>query len=382
MFSSRLHWDLKPNPISKLLANKRHAGIPILDLTESNPTTSGLKYPVEEMVAAFADSHLARYEPNPAGMWSARDAVCSHLGGLYLDRLFLTASTSEAYTYLFKLLTDPGDEVLVPRPSYPLFEFLAGMELLRVKQYPLRYEGRWEIDFAALEELVTARTRAVVLVNPNNPTGSFLHRNELGLLVDFCQRHELAIISDEVFSEYVLSLPGDEIRSLQDVDAVLTFSMSGLSKLAGMPQMKLGWIAVNGPAKLRDEALANLELIADTYLSVGTPVQVAAARLLEIGRRIRAEISSRTARNLSELSKRVQTSACNLLKVEGGWYAPLRVPQVKTEEERVLELLDRDNVLVQPGYFYDFESEAYLIVSLLAPEAVFDAGVEKILASL
>jgi aspartate/methionine/tyrosine aminotransferase len=367
MFSSRLHWDLRPNPISEVLAQKRAAGDCILDLTESNPTQAGIEYPVGEIVEAFATPRMLRYEPNPMGMQAVREALCDDP-----DRVLLTASTSEAYAYLFKLLSDPGDEVLVPRPSYPLFEFLAGMELVCVVQYPLVYHGVWEIDFEALRTLVTPRTRAIVLVNPNNPTGSYLHNYELPRLVEICREHGLAIISDEVFSEYSLTEPQGRVTSLREVSDVLTFCLSGLSKIAGLPQMKLGWMIVNGPPDLRAAALTRLELIADTYLSVGTPVQAAALKLLEIGQRIKASITLRTRRNLAELQSRT-----SVLHVEGGWYATLHVARVRSEEEWVLGLLQK-GVLVQPGFFYDFPTEAFLIVSLLPPPDVFDEAVGRI----
>lgn len=383
MFSSRLHWDLQPNSLSKALAAKRAAGAALFDLTESNPTSAQLDYPVDAIVAAFADPALLRYDPNPAGMQSAREAVSEYYDGLVAPgNILLTTSTSEAYGLLFKLLTDPGDEVLVPRPSYPLFEFLAGMELVRVVPYPLDYQGTWRIDFDALTEAASERTRAVVVVNPNNPTGSFLQTGELDQLEAFCADRDLAIISDEVFADYGFELAAaNRITSLTGVPGALTFCLSGLSKIAGMPQMKLGWIATAGPAHLRNEAMAHLELIADTYLSVGTPVQIAARKLLEIGAGIRSQIRTRTVRNLAALQTAITPdSPFRVLNVEGGWYATLQVPRLRTEEEWVLGLLEKRNVLVQPGFFYDFETEGLLVLSLLTPPAVFDEGVARILA--
>lgn len=371
MFSKRLHWDLQPNPISKLLAAKRAAGVSILDLTESNPTNAQLDYPVEELVAAFANPEMLRYQPDPAGLLSAREAVSDYYRRqVPPERIFLTASTSEAYSFLFKLLTDPGDQVLVPRPSYPLFDFLAGMELVEVVHYPLFYDGVWGIDFEALQQLASSRTRAIVLVNPNNPTGSFLHTHELEPLVEFCRQRQIAIISDEVFSEYGFGEKATRVESLRCVADVLTFCLSGLSKVAALPQVKLGWILVNGPTDLVAAAIARLELIADTYLSVGTPVQAAAPHLLKLAPQIGDQIRGRTARNLKALPQ--------ALHVEGGWYATLRVPRVRSEEEWTLDLLEHDNVLVQPGFFYDFPSEAFLILSLLTPPDIFDRGIARI----
>lgn len=376
MYSSRLHWDLQPTPIARLLAAKRAAGTPILDLTESNPTAAGLEYPVEEIVAAFADPDILRYEPNPAGLQSAREAVAAYYGGADPARILLTTSTSEAYGYLFKLLTDPGDEILVPRPSYPLFEFLAGMELVKTKPYPLVYHGRWEIDFDALRDAASARTRAIVLVNPNNPTGSFLHADEWAPLASFCRDRGLAIISDEVFSDYGFGVDPNRVDLLRNTRGVLTFCLSGLSKIAGLPQMKLGWILLNDP-----EPMSRLELIADTYLSVGTPVQRAAPHLLRIGRLIRDQIVRRTTRNLAAIRRSIgPESPFRLLNMEGGWYVILQVPRIRTEGQWVLELLEHHNVLVQPGFFYDFEAEAFLVVSLLTPPGAFDEGIAKLLA--
>lgn len=377
MFSRRLQWDMQLNPIAKLLAEKRMAGVTIFDLTESNPTDAQLTFPAEDIVLAFADPRILKYDPNPAGMLSAREAVCAYHGDrVSPDRVLLTASTSEAYAFLFKLLTDPGDEVLVPQPSYPLFEFLAGMEFVRVVPYPLAYHGTWEIDFGALSHLANPRTRALVLVNPNNPTGSFLHAFELEPLVRFCRDHRLALISDEVFADYGFGADTGRVTSLSGVSDVLTFCLSGLSKVAALPQVKLGWILVNGPEQIRTAAMARLELIADTYLSVGTPVQIAAPVLLQSASKVRNEITKRTARNLAALRSSLEAdSPVRLLNVEGGWYATLEVPKIRAEEEWVLELIEQRHVLVQPGYFYDFGSEAFLILSLLTPPEIFDAGV-------
>jgi len=311
MFSSRFHWDLAPNRLTRLLAEKRRAGATVLDLTESNPTHADLSYP-EEIVAALADPRALRYDPQPAGSLTAREAVCRYYAEaghtVAPDQVLLTTSTSEAYQYLFKLLGDPGDEVLVPRPSYPLFEFLATMESLRVVPYPLIYHGGWSIDCDALAAAVTARTRAIVLVNPNNPTGSFLKRDELRFLADLCQSHGLALISDEVFADYAFAEDAHRVRTLAaDADA-LAFSISGLSKIAGLPQMKLGWIVISGPAAVRADAVEakdKLEWIADTYLSVSTPVQQATPRLLELGKDVQMQIAARVRANLAWLESAI-----------------------------------------------------------------------------
>jgi len=382
MFSSRFHWDPAPNRLTRLLAEKRRAGADILDLTESNPTRAGLSYPVE-IVQALADPRALRYDPQPAGSLDAREAVCRYYADagytIAPDRVLLTASTSEAYQYLFKLLADPGDEVLVPRPSYPLFEFLANMESLRVVSYPLVYHGAWSIDCDALAAAVTDRTRAIVLVNPNNPTGSFLKRDEL----QFLQSRGLPLISDEVFADYAFGEDTQRVRTLAGAAEALAFSMSGLSKIAGLPQMKLGWIVISGPAAAAAEAKDKLEWIADTYLPVSTPVQQAAPRLLELGKGIQSQIAARVRANLAWLQSAIAAgSPCRTLAVEGGWYATLQVPRIRREEEWVLELLAEDNVMVQPGFFFDFESEAFLVLSLLTPPETFREGCRRLLARM
>ncbi len=387
VFSSRLDWDLRPNPLSALIAQKRRAGAMVLDLTESNPTQADLDYPGEEILATLADPRAMLYQPEPRGLSSARQAVSDYYVERAMDvppsRILLTTSTSEAYTYLFKLLADPGDEILTPRPSYPLFEFLAGLESLRVRQYPLRYDGaHWHIDFDDLEQWINPRTRALVVVNPNNPTGSFLKRDEWSRLEALAWRHGIAILSDEVFSDYAFASDPSRVDSLAaDASQALTFSMSGLSKIAGLPQMKLGWIVANGPGN--ETALERLELIADTYLSVATPVQLALPRLLGASRGVRRQIQDRTRANLASLRRSIgPDSPCRVLDVEGGWSVIIQVPRTRSEEEWALALLERQDVLVQPGFFFDFEEEAFLMMSLLTAPEVFEEGVRRFLAEV
>jgi alanine-synthesizing transaminase len=375
VFSRRLNWDLRPNPITVLLEQKRAAGASILDLTESNPTRAGFDYPAG-ILDALADPKALRYEPNARGIESAREAVSQH----YVERgrmvepsqILITASTSEAYAYLFKLLCDPGDEILAPRPSYPLFEFLADLESVRVRQYPLRYDGAWHIDFLALESAIGDRTRAIVVVDPNNPTGSFLKADEAERLQSLAASRNIAILGDEVFADYRFSGETPDRVTAK----ALTFSMSGLSKIAGLPQMKLGWIVAQGPG--HEGALDRLELIADTYLSVATPVQLALPELLAASKGVRAQIIERTRGNLARLKSLTSVSPAQVLHVEGGWSAILQIPRTRSEEQWTLSLLGDHGVLVQPGYFFDFESEAFLVVSLLAPTAAFDAGIRAI----
>jgi hypothetical protein len=359
VFSSRLDWGLETNKLSALLKTKHR----VLDLTESNPTTAGFEYPAEEILSALSDARSLRYEPDPRGLLSARQAVAEYYGDVPPSRILLTASTSEAYSYSFKLLCDPGDEILSPRPSYPLVEFLAGLESVKVVQYPLRYDGAWYIDFDSLARAITPRTKAIVVVNPNNPTGSFLKPEEWTRL----QQFGIPILSDEVFFDYAFSSV-----SRPSSPAVLTFSMSGLSKVAALPQMKLGWIVASGPG--HEAALDRLELIADTYLSVATPVQLALPRLLQASIAIREQIVSRTRSNLAFLR-----SVAHPLNVEGGWYAILQLPRTRTEEEWALTLLDRRDVLAQPGFYFDFESEPFLVLSLLTPPRIFAEALDRIL---
>ena len=386
-FSSRLHWDLRPNRLARALEAKRRTGGRVLDLTESNPTRAGLVYPSGEILGALGDERALVYEPMPAGLRAAREAVADYYtaraAAVEPFRIFLTSSTSESYGWLFKLLADPGDEVLVPRPSYPLFEFLAQMESVRVVQYPLIYHDGWSIDTEALTSAVTDRTRAIVLVNPNNPTGSFVKRCELEFLVALCADRDIALISDEVFADYSFGSDAERISTLTGVDGALTFCLSGLSKIAGLPQMKLGWIVIGGPSARCAEGTERLELIADTYLPVGTPVQHALRRLLRAAETVRQQISARVVGNLECLQATVgDHSPAQVLKVEGGWYATLRVPRTKSEEEWCLDLLEHQDVLVQPGFFYDFESEAFLVLSLLTESETFREGVRRLAGSL
>jgi hypothetical protein len=381
VFSSRLKFDLRPNPLSVLLAEKRRARVNVLDLTESNPTRAGFAYPEGKILDALADPAALRYDPAPCGLASAREAVSRYYAGRGIEvpasNIVLTASTSEAYAYLFKLLTNPDDEVLVPRPSYPLFDLLACLESTVLKQYPLRYDGMWHIDFNALEHAVTDRTRAVVVVNPNNPTGSFLKRQEAQWLDEFAAKRGIAILNDEVFADY--AFVEDDSRATVFPGAAQVFTMNGLSKIAGLPQMKLGWIVASGPA--HEAALEQLEWIADTFLSVSTPVQIALPKLLESAGAIRTQIRERTAANLASLRERAQSSPVSVLNTEGGWSAILQVPRTRSEEEWAMTLLGERDVLVQPGFFYDFESEAFLVVSLLTETAAFAEGVGRLLAT-
>ncbi len=354
----------------------------LIDLTETNPTRVDFTYP-PAIAAALADPAALVYRPDPSGLAEARRAVADHLGdGVSSERLVLTASTSEAYAMLFKLLCDPGDEVLVPRPSYPLFALLTGLESVQAIPYRLDVHGAWCLDRRSLESSLSTRTRAILVVSPNNPTGSLLHDDDREWLVTLAVQRHVAIIADEVFAPYPLR-PREPSRSLARESRTLTFTLGGLSKSAGLPQVKLGWIVLNGPAPRVTEARARLEIIADTYLSVSTPVQVAASRLIEAGRTVRAQILDRVRGNLAVLRTAIaREPALTLVEPEAGWSAVIRVPAIVAEDVLVLRLLREADVLVHPGYFFDFDEEAFLVVSLLPPQAAFAEGIARIVRTV
>ena len=382
MVSSRLPKSLELNAVARAIDAKRRAGVSILDLTETNPTAAGFTYP-KELLLPLANERGLDYEPQPLGLWAARAAVAADFRrrGIVIsaDRVALTSSTSEAYALLFKLLCDAGDAVLVPHPSYPLFEHLTQLESVTAIPYALEYHGSWRVDVDSIARAATDRARAIMIVSPNNPTGSFLHRDDLKSIARLARERGWAIIGDEVFADYPLDPAPDAAAVLPGAE-VLTFSLGGLSKSAGLPQLKLGWIGFGGPQAEVDRAIAAYEIIADTYLSVSTPVQAAAAELIEQGTAIRAQILSRVKRNLDALRKLAAVHpAIDVLRVEGGWCAVLKVPQLTSEEALVLDLLEKDDVLVHPGYFFDFPNEAFLVVSLLIDPDRFDRAVARVL---
>lgn len=385
MFSARTRWNFTRNALTQALDAHRAAGHALLDLTESNPTRVGLGLAPGDAFLPLAAPPVARYEPDPRGLGVAREAVCAYYRSRSIamtpERVILTASTSEAYGWLFKLLCDPGDDVLVAHPSYPLFDDLARLEHVTLRPFPLAYEGRWSLDIDALRARITPRTRAVLLVHPNNPTGSFLRADELAALVDVCRAHDLALVCDEVFGDYAYAPDARRVESLADVTDVLTFTLSGLSKVVAMPQMKLGWIAVSGPAPQRHEAVERLEFIADCYLSVGAPVQHAASSFLARREAIQGGVLQRVRGNREVLRAKLgANSRATLLHAEGGWYATLQVARTRSEEEWVIALLERDHVLVQPGFFFDFAREAFLVLSLLPEPEVFAEGIARFVA--
>lgn len=383
-FSARIQADLAINRLAQALERLRGAGEPFIDLTQSNPTRAGFDYPAD-LLSPLADVRALTYSPQPVGMREAREAVAGDYArrGISIEpeRIILTASTSEAYSLLFKVLCDPDDEVLVPRPSYPLFDHLTRLDAVRTRPYHLEYYGAWSIDLDSIERACSPRTRALLLVTPNNPTGSFVTANELDRIAALCASRGIALIADEVFADYEFD-SGAYGRSGRVLDRpeLLAFSLGGLSKTVGLPQVKLGWIGIGGPQAAVDGALARLELACDTYLSVSTPVQWAADELLRRGAAVRQQIQARVVANYRRLvAGAAKTPACDVLRADGGWSAILRVPALCSEEDLVLQLLTDAAVLAHPGYFFDFAHESYVVVSLLTPEAAFDAGLSRML---
>lgn len=391
MFAQRTNWNLKPNPLAAALEAHRTAGKELLDLTASNPTKCGFRYDEPAILEALAHPAAVVYQPSAKGLLSARDAVAGYYSGMHRfsgnrfevdpESIFLTTSTSEGYSYLFRLLCDPGDELLVPAPSYPLFEFLADLNEVRLVPYALLYDHGWQMDFHSLETSLTSRSRGVLVVHPNNPTGSFVKPEEAGALSTLCATRDMALIADEVFLDYIFE--GGTPASFAGNRAALTFTLSGLSKIAALPQMKLAWIVCSGPSRLVQDAIARLDIIADTYLSQNAPIQLAAPRFLEQRCRLQAQIMERTRANLAELDRQLaQQSLCRRLHVEGGWYAVLRVPVTQSDEELAIELLRKQSVFVHPGHFFDFPSDGYLVLSLLTLPAEFQEGVRRTLQTL
>lgn len=375
--------EASANALTRALQALRRAGTPIVDLTASNPTQVGIEYPPDLLDGLSQPSSLV-YDPQPLGARNARQAVAQDHArrgaAVSGDDVVLAASTSEMYSWLFKLLCDPGEAVLVPSPSYPLFEHLTRLEGVRAHHYRLAYHGRWEIDFASVEA-APADAKAIVLVSPNNPTGSYVSAAEVDALSEVCRRRGWAMIVDEVFADYPLetSAPSTDVATRA---GVLTFSLGGASKSLGLPQVKLGWAVVGGPDAERHAALEGLELIADTFLSVGTPVQAAAPDLLRRGAVVRQRIHDRVRRNL-EAARVIAAArpACTLLPVEGGWSGVVRVPATRSEETLVLDLLRTEHILVHPGYFFDFHHEAFLVFSLLVPEDAFAEAFARMLGA-
>ena len=383
MFAERTNWNLAGNRLSEALARHRAGGKRLFDLTASNPTECGFAYDSEMILAALQNPAALRYEPNPKGLGSARLAVKQYYfargATISTEDIVLTTSTSEAYSFVFRLLCNPGDELLIPAPSYPLFGFLADIQDVKLVRYPLVYDHGWQIDFHSLQQAITPLTRGVIVVNPNNPTGHFIEEKELAKLNELCAARGLALIADEVFLDFGL---GDArpVTFAGNVGA-LTFAMSGLSKIAGLPQMKMAWVIASGPEELKRQAVERLEVIADTYLSPNAPVQLATPVFLEQRRGFQKQVIARVRRNLAELDRQLsKQKACERFEVEGGWYAVLRVPATGSDEELAIELLTKGDVYVHPGHFFDFAAEGYLVVSLIAREEEFAEGMRRVLS--
>jgi alanine-synthesizing transaminase len=383
MFSHRTAWNLEPNPLSKALADRISSDKPVIDLTESNPTKCGFHFEAEQVLAALSHPGSLSYEPVPQGLLPARNAVVDYYRSrqcvVNVNDIFLTTSTSEAYSFLFRTLCNPGDEVLIPQPGYPLFNFLADIQDVATVPYPLIYDYGWQIDFHALQRVVSPRTRAIVVVNPNNPTGHFCKTDDMHRLNQICVEGDLAIIADEVFLDFSL---GKEIpRSFAANDKALTFTMSGLSKISGLPQMKVAWLIATGPETLKQKAVARLEMIADTYLSMNTPMQLALPALLELRHDFQQQCIERTRNNLAQLDELLSTQKlCTRLDLEGGWYVVIKLPVTGGDNDFALELLSTHGVYVHPGHFYDFAADEYVVVSLITPEPAFATGTQALVA--
>ncbi len=385
MFAKRTNWNLTPNRLSAALAAHREAGKPLLDLTVSNPTECGFEYDGSAILSALSNAAALSYEPNPRGLESARRAVADYYAdrkeNVSVEDIFLTTSTSEAYSYVFRTLCDPGDEVLIPSPSYPLFDFLADIQDVRLVRYPLLYDHGWQIDFHALEQAITPRARGIIVVNPNNPTGHFAKQADIAKLNSICSAREMAIIADEVFLDFALE--ENRPASFAANRGAPTFTLSGLSKISGLPQMKAAWLIAGGPQQWKSDVLARLEVIADTYLSVNAPVQLAIPKFLEQRHAFQEQVIRRVRRNLAELDRLLaEQKVCNRLALEGGWCAVLRVPATRSDEDLAIELLATQGLYVHPGHFYDFPSEGYLVVSLITQGKDFARGMANVLTLL
>jgi aspartate/methionine/tyrosine aminotransferase len=395
MFSKRTDWKLTPNRFTEAHREFTASGRKALDLTVSNPTRAGLAYDAKAILNSLSHPEALDYDPQSKGLLSARQAVARYYNEqpdtaglsrtgtseIHPESIVLTTSTSEAYSYVFRLLCDFEDEVLVPKPSYPLFDFLADLQDVKLVGYPLLYDHGWQIDFPSLHEAMTSRTRAVVVVHPNNPTGSFVSEAERQELNDFCRKHDLAIIVDEVFLDY--GHDGVRHKTFATNEGALTFTLSGLSKISGLPQMKVAWVVTSGPAKEVATAMGRMEIIADTYLSMNAPIQLAAPMLLDQRRNIQSQLQDRVRLNLAELDRQLSgQKTCERLQLQGGWYAVLRVPAVQSDEDLAIEILRETAVLVHPGHFYDFASDGYLVLSLITPLEEFREGMERVLRFL
>jgi alanine-synthesizing transaminase len=383
MFADRANWNLETNRLSQALARHRSGKARLLDLTASNPTQLGFDYDHQAILRALGNPAALSYEPDPKGLEITRRAVAAYYATrgtpVPTEDIILTTSTSEAYSFVFRTLCNPGDEILVPEPSYPLFSFLADIQDVRLVRYPLVYDSGWRIDFHALEQSISPRTRGVIVVHPNNPTGHFCKPSEVTRLDEICSAHPMAVIADEVFLDFVLT--GKPPASFVANTAALTFTLSGLSKISGLPQMKFAWLVSSGPPHMKSQALARLEVIADTYLSMNAPIQIAAPAYLELRQVFQSQLIARVQRNLKELDGQLAAQKlCSRLEIEGGWYVIVRVPATRPDEDLAVELLTTRGVYVHPGHLYDFPTSGYLVVSLITSEPDFAEGIRLVLS--
>ena len=384
MFSDRTNWSLDTNRLSEGLAKHRASKKVLFDLSVSNPTECGFIYDRHAILKALSQRASLRYKPDPRGLIAARRAVARYYSAcgkkVAVDDICLTTGTSEAYGFVFRLVCNPGDEVLVPEPSYPLLNLLADIQDVKLVRYPLLYDHGWQIDFHALEQAITPRSRAVVVVNPNNPTGHYVDVADIKRLTEICSARKMAVIADEVFLDFALA--AKRPPSFAANAEALTFTMSGLSKLCGLPQMKASWFVTNGPKELKSEALERMEVIADTYLSMNTPVQLAIPVLLRQRHAFQKQVMKRIRRNLRELDRQIAGQKhIERLEVEGGWNAVLRVPALHSDEDLAIRLLSEKSVYLHPGHFYDFPGDGFMVVSLITPERIFAEGIKRVLAA-
>jgi alanine-synthesizing transaminase len=384
LFADRTSWNLKPNRLAEALERRKSSGRKLLDLSASNPTECGFKYDAPAIMRSLCTPASLQYHPDPRGLKSARQAVSDYYAArgesISIDDLLLTSSTSEAYSFVFRLLCNPGDEFLIPTPSYPLFDFLADINDVKLVRYALFYDHGWHIDLHALKQSITPRTRGIILVHPNNPTGHFTKPEETAQLNEICSAHQMAIVADEVFLDFSL---GTRQKSFASNSTALTFTMSGISKVSGLPQMKFAWLAVNGPEEMKREALTRLEMIADTYLSLNAPIQLASPILLQQRGPFQKQLMDRVRKNLAHLDTQLaQAKKVTRLEVEGGWYAVLRIPATRSDEEFAIDLLEKYDVYLHPGHFYDFSGDRYLVVSLITPEQDFSEGLRRVLSAV
>jgi aspartate/methionine/tyrosine aminotransferase len=387
-FSLRTEWDREPNRLTQLYDNLRKEGKKIHDLTISNPTECSISYPVKKIFSALSNPQGVHYSPDPHGLLTARQAVKDYYKERAADideeNIFITASTSEAYSLLFTLLCNPGETILAPRPSYPLFEFLAQLTGVTLKYYPLQYEGGWYMDTETIARSVTTATKAIIMVHPHNPTGMFIKKHEYSQIIEIAGKHRMAVIADEVFLDFALDSPKNVLGTTAGTSDILTFTLSGISKTIGLPQFKLGWIVISGYEPHSREATARLEIMSDTYLSANTPVQIALPDLMKECIEIRQGIHDRVRSNYQYIHQLLYESGqnnnypCSVLEAEGGWYAIIRVPRTQTAEAWAIELLGRHDIYVYPGHFFDFNDEGFLVVSLLTEEETFRRLVKQI----